>query len=105
MTGAGETAREAVLVTGAAGFIGRHLAERLVKAKRYEVVSVDRRERQALAGESFVCGDLADPFVYGKLPPVSLVYHLAGQSSARVSLEVPLDELRDNIVATIRLLE
>jgi len=96
---------DVVLVTGGAGFIGRHLAERLTQSGRYQVVSVDRKARRQLAGEEFVCGDLADPALYERLSPVSVVYHLAAQSSARVSLETHFEELRDNIVATVRLLE
>ena len=40
---------EVVLVTGGAGFIGRHLAERLTQSRRYHVVSVDRKARRPLS--------------------------------------------------------
>jgi UDP-glucose 4-epimerase len=69
------------------------------------VVSIDRKSRPPLPGEEFVCGDLTDPGLYERLSPAKVVYHLAAQSSARVSLETPFEELRDNIVATVRLLE
>lgn len=97
--------RPAILVTGAAGFVGRHLVARLVAAGAYELVSVDRQARAPSEGELFVRGDLAEPLVYDSLPEVDVVYHIAAQSSARVSHEAPFDELRDNVAATVRLLE
>src|SRR5258706_15801624 len=107
------------LVTGAAGFVGSHLAERLVQLG-HDVVGVDdfnpyydpaikRRQVAALrarAGFHLVEADLAardlEPLVGG----VEWVFHLAGQPGVRRSWGTQLSEyLRHNVYPTQRLSE
>lgn len=108
------------LVTGAAGFIGSHLAERLI-ALGHEVVGVDafipyyapgvkRANLAALRDEprfrlielDLVEHDL-DPVLDGG---VDWVFHLAGQPGLRGSLGARFQEyVRHNVLATQRLLE
>jgi UDP-glucose 4-epimerase len=101
----GKEGRPVVLVTGSAGFLGGHLVRRLLEGGRSELYSIDRKSRVPLENEVFVQGDLAETAVYEGLPRVDLVFHLAAQSSARVSLEDPFQDLHDNIMATLTLLE
>jgi len=107
------------LVTGTAGFIGSHLAERLL-ADGVEVRGVDRLsdyydpaiKRENLAGPledsrfELIEGDLVELDLDSLLDGCDLVYHLAAQPGVRVSWG---DEfgvyLRDNVLATQRLLE
>jgi UDP-glucuronate 4-epimerase len=107
-----------VLLTGVAGFIGSHLAERLV-GEGHEVVGVDaftdyydpglkRANFAAIAadGLDLVEGDLNDLDVASLVRDVDVVFHLAGQPGVRASwgesFGVYLDQ---NVLATQRLLE
>lgn len=106
------------LLTGAAGFIGSHLTERLL-GEGNVVVGVDaltdyydpQRKRANLAaieadGFEFVEGDLnqldLDPLLQG----VDVVFHLAGQPGVRSSWGTTFSTYLDqNVLATQRLLE
>jgi nucleoside-diphosphate-sugar epimerase len=108
-----------VLVTGCAGFIGSHLAERLV-AEGHEVIGVDcftdfydealKRENLAvlLEHERFTLLelDLSEDPLSGLLDGVSIVFHLAAQAGVRPSFgDSFADYSRHNVVGTQRLLE
>src|SRR5256885_3756711 len=108
-----------VVVTGAAGFIGSHLCERLL-ADGHEVIGIDsfsdyyergrkeqnletlRRDgRFTLEELDLVAADLSKP-----LRGAKVVFHLAGQPGVRPSWGGHFDRyVQDNIVATQRLLE
>jgi len=107
------------LVTGAAGFIGSHLAERLLReghdvlaidcftdyydrrAKEANVAGVRERERFSLIEADLCAADL-DRLLDG----TDYVFHLAGQPGVRPSWGARFDEyVRHNVVATQRLLE
>jgi GDP-4-dehydro-6-deoxy-D-mannose reductase len=57
-----------ILLTGATGFIGRHLAPRL-RAARHEVVEVNSRS-----------GDVTEEATWARFPVAEVVIHLAGKS-------------------------
>ncbi len=108
-----------VLVTGVAGFIGSHLAERLL-ASGASVIGVDgftpyydpavkRRNLEpasAAAQFSMAEGNLRDLDLPELLAGVDVIYHLAGQPGVRRSwgteFQIYLDE---NLLATQQLLE
>src|SRR6195256_6895917 len=107
------------VVTGAAGFIGSHLSERLL-ADGHDVVGIDcftdyyRRARKEQNLEvarshrnfSFEELDLVDADLTAALEGAGVVYHLAGQPGVRPSWGHQFDRYtRDNIIATQRLLE
>jgi nucleoside-diphosphate-sugar epimerase len=108
-----------VVVTGAAGFIGSHLCERLIELGHH-VVGVDSftdyyersRKEENLAelkanpDFTFEELDLVDADLRPALRGARVVYHLAGQPGVRPSWGEQFDRyVRDNILATQRLLE
>jgi len=110
-----------VLVTGSAGFIGMHCAERLLD-RGDEVIGADNlspyyavelkqdrlRRLEGRRGFHFVRIDLADATALEPLFAATqpeLVLHLAAQPGVRASLERPAATVQANIVAFANLLE
>jgi UDP-glucuronate 4-epimerase len=109
-----------VLVTGAAGFIGMHCAQRLL-ARGDQVIGLDnlspyysvelKRERvKRLAGEnfSFVEANIADAALLDTVfatHKFDAVLHLAAQAGVRYSLQNPQAYVESNLVGFANLLE
>jgi len=105
-----------ILVTGAAGFIGSHLAERLTAMGHtvrgldcftdYYARSLKELNAQAIQaqGIAFLPLDLAADDLTEAVRGAEIIYHLAAQPgiSATTSFET---YMRNNIIATQRLLE
>jgi nucleoside-diphosphate-sugar epimerase len=107
------------LVTGAAGFVGSHLCERLLEGGS-EVVGIDRfspfyerelKERnlprlQAHDRFELIEADLCDCDLAPLTAEVDGVFHLAAQAGVRSSWgEGFVDYVRDNVLATQRVLD
>jgi UDP-glucose 4-epimerase len=94
-----------VLVTGAAGFLGRAVVARL-SADGHEVVAMVRRPDDPLAGAADqVVADLCEPDGLGAaLAGVEAVCHLAAVTRARESVADPVRYWRVNAVGTVNLL-
>lgn len=96
------------LVTGGAGFIGSHVAQRLLAAGHAVTVldnlSVGRRNAVP-DGARFVHGDLRDEHaVADALTDVDCVFHLAAQVTIRGSFDRFYEDLDTNVMGTARLL-
>lgn len=94
-----------VLITGAAGFVGRHLAAHLSGAG-HDVVGTGRAP-EAAVGFDYVTVDLLDtPAVRDVLRPgFDWIFHLAAYASVAQSWEEPGETMRNNYVSTLNLLE
>lgn len=107
------------LVTGAAGFIGSQLTERLL-IDGYEVVGVDcmsdyyspSAKKENIAGLTshpgfrFIESDLNDMDIAGTVANIDVIFHLAGQPGVRGSWANGFGRyVADNVSATQRLLE
>ena len=103
-----------VLLTGAAGFIGSHLAERLL-TRGDEVVGVDNfdafygrpvKERnlqgpRGHAGFSFTEADILDTDALARLLTAdTVIVHLAAKAGVRPSLQDPAGYVRANVTGT-----
>jgi UDP-glucuronate 4-epimerase len=113
--------RGTTLVTGAAGFIGSHLVQRLLR-RGERLVCLDNLDayyaaelkranlRQALAGQEscFVEGDFRDRRLLEELfssAEIETVVHLAARPGVRASLAEPEPYYEINVTGTLGLLE
>ena len=111
-----------VLVTGAAGFIGFHVAAALL-ARGEQVVGLDNlndyyetglkharlAQIERHPGFRFIHGDVADRDLMqslpGRLPGLDRIVHLAAQAGVRYSLEQPRTYVQSNIAGQLEILE
>ena len=111
-----------VLVTGAAGFIGYHVARRLAESKRCEVLGVDNvgdyydvalkrarlAELAALEDFRFLQADFADAEKFAGLVAhfkPDYVVHLGAQPGVRYSMETPAAYTHSNLAGFASVLE
>jgi UDP-glucuronate 4-epimerase len=111
-----------VLITGAAGFIGYHVARRLAESKRCEVLGVDnlgayydvalKRARLAELASfpdfRFLAADFADREKFAELVArfrPDYVAHLGAQPGVRHSIENPAAYVHSNLVGFASVLE
>jgi GDP-4-dehydro-6-deoxy-D-mannose reductase len=85
------------LVTGAGGFVGRHLVDHL-NAQGDDVVAATRRD-----GPDLLDADAWPAYVRSHRP--AAVYHLAGQTSVAASWGDPRRTLRANAEGTLNVLD
>lgn len=108
-----------ILLTGAAGFVGSHLSERLIELG-HEVVGVDRfsdyypralkeqniERLREMSGFRLVEADIAELDLAPLVDGVDAVIHQAAQAGVRASWGKSFEiYLRDNLQTTQRLLE
>jgi len=104
-----------ILVTGAAGFIGSNLVDRLLDDD-HEVLGIDNlshgtranlpdSELGAGRGFSFIEADVTDPRFVETVADVEVICHLAAQIDVRVSVRDPIEDARLNVLGTINVLE
>ena len=110
-----------ILITGTAGFIGFHLAERLLAAGRsvvgvdnfndyYDVSLKEARQVKLMASPAFtgVRGDICDAKlvdgIFDEHGP-TVVIHLAAQAGVRYSLDHPFAYLKANLEGFLVMLE
>lgn len=98
-----------ILITGGAGFIGYHLANRLHELGHYVRVLDDQsagHPERLNAGISFSRGDVRDvPKLWSLMHGVDVVYHLAALVSVPASVLYPREYNDVNVGGTVALLE
>jgi UDP-glucose 4-epimerase len=100
-----------VLITGGAGFIGRHLAEHLTSRGDAAVTVIDNeslgdRRHLDLDKVRFLSGDLRSrDDLRGALEGQDAVVHLAADTRVMDSIEHPVHNFESNVVGTFNLLE
>lgn len=110
-----------ILVTGAAGFIGFHVAQRLAAAgadvvgvdsvNSYYPVALKRARIEALAAHKsfrFVEADIAEQGALNAALPaadVTHIVHLAAQAGVRYSIDAPFEYERANVAGHLAVLE
>jgi len=98
------------LVTGAAGFIGSKLAERLL-SNGHSVTTIDNLSTGYLSnipkGVRFLEGNCQDQTLLDQLSgeKFETIFHIAGQSSGEISFDDPVYDLQTNGQSTLQLLE
>jgi UDP-glucose 4-epimerase len=99
-----------ILVTGGAGFIGSHVADRLL-ADGHRVAVLDNLRSGSPdnlpQGAEFLPMDLRDPALprtLARLRPEAMV-HCAAQIDVRVSCREPVFDAQENILGTLGLIE
>ena len=101
-----------ILVTGAAGYIGSHVCDVLLKAG-YSIIAVDNfinSKVEALKGKDvkLYYSDIANRKVMSRIfneNNIDAVIHLAGYKVAPESVKEPLKYYRNNVAGTVALLE
>ena len=111
------------LITGVGGFIGYHLASKLLLNKKNVIIGVDninsyydpsiKLKRLSILKKNknffFYKGDLSEDRIYNKLlkflNKIKIIYHFAGQAGVRYSIKNPEDYIKNNILAYTKLLE
>lgn len=98
-----------ILITGGAGFIGSHLANRLQQSGHFVRVLDDLSSGDPdslTKGINFNRGDVRDiPKLWSLLQGVDLVYHLAARVSVPASILYPREYNDVNVGGTVALLE
>lgn len=102
--------KKRVLITGGAGFIGSHLADRVLE-RGHEVVIIDDEstgQPENVPSEArYIRGDVRNPDDLARAfeGRLDAVFHIAGQASTIRSFDDPLDDLNVNVVGTVQVVQ
>ena len=110
-----------VVITGAAGFIGHHLVEHLLRNTSYDIIILDKLSYASMRfkrlednGTMFsprvrvFTYDLVSPLSVGliqEMGDVEIIIHLAAETHVDNSISNPVETIRNNVMSTVNLLE
>jgi UDP-glucose 4-epimerase len=98
------------LVTGGAGFIGSHIAAKLLEAEKGEVIVFDNlsvgKKDNVPDGCLLIKGDVRySELISEAMKDVDIVFHNAAYVTIRGSFENPHEDLETNCIGTLNVLE
>ena len=109
-----DNSRSRVLVTGCAGYVGRHLVLELISQDNFEVIGVDRPEAivkleqdlslKQLNAFTRISLDLSVPSQVQQLPDCEIIFHLAAINGTQLFYEIPWTVFTNSLVPTINLI-
>ncbi len=101
-----------ILITGGAGFIGAHLANKLSKSKKNKILVVDSLKSKGgipylSPRNKFIKGDITKKKILKKIEKwkPEVIYHLAAQSGSEGAYDNPKEDLLTNALGTYLLAE
>jgi UDP-glucose 4-epimerase len=100
-----------ILLTGGAGYIGSHMAHRLLALGEKIIVydNLSKGFRQAIPqGASFIFGDIRDGDLLGRVikdQKVESIVHFAAKSVVPESVQQPLEYYENNVIGTLQLVK
>ena len=98
-----------VLVTGALGFIGRHVSRNL-RSNGHRVIGIGHGDASAnetakIGIHAWLSGDVSRQALDALVEPIDLIVHCAGSSAVAASFNDPDSEILKNVVAAVEMLE
>jgi GDP-4-dehydro-6-deoxy-D-mannose reductase len=97
-----------ILITGASGFVGRHLVDYLNRQDQHEITGLSSQKRPPIEGGRLLVCDLRDADltrrVLERYEP-EIIFNLAGQSHVPRAFTDPAGTLITNVVGQINLFE
>lgn len=98
-----------ILITGAAGFIGSNLADRLLQEKSYQVLGIDNLSAgtrdQVPSGITFHEMDIRSQDIYPLFHNVDVVFHLAAKNCISDCQNDPVEAASINVLGTVNVME
>ena len=95
-----------ILVTGASGFLGSHVADALTDAGHQVVLFDKRPSPYSSDGQTMIVGDLLDrPALNDAAQGTDIIYHLAAIADIGEASVSPLDTIQVNVMGTANVLE
>ena len=100
--------QKCILVTGSSGFVGQHLLRRL-NGSNHRIIAVDKEQPPTFIDEvHYHTIDLSKrPIVDELIADTSpdTIFHLAAQTSVAVSSREPIQDIQDNVTASVSLIQ
>ena len=94
-----------ILITGASGFIGSALLDGL-RGENNFIVCLSRFTHEDEPNVKWIKMNLIiDSWDEVSLPPIDVIYHLAGQTSTYGARQNPIEDLSSNVLGLLNLLE